>query len=143
LFKGTVNAADKPAAQALERKFRAALGSRLDNLKLNVTRLATDAINVLIIHDEKSRRMSDMLEIYGMADRGDATGRETRSGSALLVNIGNDIVQYALKAEGDSANPIIKQLFDLALLSQGALNLDDVESFIQRSETLIENYIRQ
>jgi hypothetical protein len=30
-----------------------------------------------------------------------------------------------------------RQLFDLAMLSQGALNLDDIESFILRNERLI------
>jgi len=141
LFKGAADGADEQAVSALEEKFRAALGSRLDNLTLNITSLETDVINVLVVHDEKSRRMTDMLEMYGMMSGMDTAAREAQSGSALLVNMNNDVIRYVLGADEDRAGFIIKQLFDLAMLSQGALNLEDVETFIQRSETLLGSMI--
>jgi molecular chaperone HtpG len=137
LFRGETADGDAPLIAALTEKFQHALGSRIDNLKLNITNLDAAQINVLIIHDEKSRRMADMLEMYGMMKGTDQAAREIQSGSTLLVNMKNDIIRYAAGADGDMSDLIISQLFDLALLSQGALNIDDVEAFILRNETLL------
>jgi molecular chaperone HtpG len=137
LFCGETTDGDAPVIAALKEKFQHALGPRIDNLKLNITNLNAAQINVLIIHDEKSRRMADMLEMYGMMKGTDQAAREIQSGSTLLVNMKNDIIRYAADADDDMSDLIISQLFDLALLSQGALNIDDVEAFILRNETLL------
>jgi molecular chaperone HtpG len=137
LFCGETADENAPVISALTEKFRHALGTRIDNLKLNITNLDAVQINVLIIHDEKSRRMADMLEMYGMMKGTDQAAREIQSGSTLLVNMKNDIIRYVADADGDMSDLIISHLFDLALLSQGALNIDDVETFILRNETLL------
>jgi HSP90 family molecular chaperone len=63
--------------------------------------------------------------------------REIQSKSALLVNMDNDIIRFIMEADEDLADMMIGQLFDLALMSQGALGMDDVESFVCRSERLL------
>jgi molecular chaperone HtpG len=106
-----------------------------------VTNLKADAINVLIIHDEKARRMADMMEMYGMAPGGGGVAGEGQAGSTLLVNMNNAIVRHIIDADDGRSALIINHLFDLALLSQGALNLNDVEAFIRRNEELLGAFI--
>jgi molecular chaperone HtpG len=134
VFRGKAGEEDTPSIETLERKIKHALGERLDGMQIRVTRLETEAIGILIIHDEKSRRAVDMMEMYGLI-KGD-TRRVIPPNSTLLVNLQNKIIRYALDAEEDLSALILGQLFDLALLSQGALN-DDIEAFILRNERLL------
>ena len=125
------------------QKIDQALGGRLGNMELKITNLEEESITTLIIHDEKARRMADMLEIYGMINPADLSKKELQSKSTLLVNLNNDIIRFVLNSqEQDQVNLIINQLFDLALMSQGSLNLEDVESFILRSEAMISKFIQ-
>jgi molecular chaperone HtpG len=141
LFKGSVSDEDTPVIEALTEKFRHVLGVRLDNYTLRITSLESEAVSALILHDEKSRRMADMLEMYGMINSGNNAAAEMPSGSVLLVNMNNDIIRYVAKADEERANLVIGQLFDVALLSQGALNVGEVENFITRNETLLRMII--
>jgi molecular chaperone HtpG len=135
IFRGKVGEEDAPGIETLEKKIKHTLGERLGGMQIRVTRLETEAINILIINDEKSRRVIDMMEMYGMIK--DDALRRIGPESTLLVNLQNRIIRYVLDAEEDLSALILGQLFDLAMLSQGALNLDDIESFILRNERLI------
>lgn len=142
LFRGAAGEEDGPVIETLTAKFGHALGARADRLKLRITKLESDAVNVLIVHDEKSRRMADMLEMYGMIDGSGSAAKEMQPDSTLLVNLNNDIMRYVIGADEEKSDLIISQLFDLALLGQGALNLDDVEGFIARNEKLLGMLVR-
>jgi molecular chaperone HtpG len=135
VFRGKAGEEDAPGSETLERKIRHVLGERLGGMKIRVTRLDTEAIGILIINDEKSRRVVDMMEMYGLIKND--IRRVIRPESTLLVNLQNRIIRYALDAEEDLPTLIFGQLFDLALLSQGALNIDDIEAFILRNERLL------
>jgi molecular chaperone HtpG len=135
IFRGKIGEEDAPSIETLERKIKHALGERLGGMQIRVTRLETEAISILIIHDEKSRRAVDMLEMYGMI-KGDAL-RGISPKSTLLVNLQNRIIRYVLDTEEDLSALILGQLFDLAMLGQGALNIDDIEAFVLRNERLL------
>jgi molecular chaperone HtpG len=135
IFQGKIDKEDVPIIEILEKKIKHTLGERLGSMQIRVTRLETEAINILIIHDEKSRRAIDMMEIYGMIK--DDALRRISPKSTLLVNLQNRIIRYVLDTEEDLSALILGQLFDLAMLSQGALNIDDIESFILRNERLL------
>jgi len=143
LFQGVLNDGDEEKVELLTGKITRALGGRLGKMELKITNLEENSITTLIIHDEKSRRMADMLEIYGMMKATDVSLREMQSKSTFLINLNNDIIRYVLNSgEEGQSDLIVNQLFDLALMSQGDLNLEDVEGFILRSETMISKYIQ-
>ncbi len=138
LFNGSLSEADTPKVQLLTQKISQALGDRLSMMELKITHLEQDSITTLIINDEKSRRMADMLEIYGMIKATDNRLKEMQSKSTYLVNLNNPIIQNVLSTtdEHQSAT-VIHHLFDLALMSQGTLELGDMAAFISRSESIL------
>ncbi len=142
LFEGQLNDEDMAAATLLEERIKFALGDRLGHMQLKITRLEHESITTLIINDEKSRRMADMLEIYGMIKPEDHQLKELQSNSTFLVNMGNPIVMKIMTAsDAFIYQMIVNQLFDLALMSQGTLSIEHVESFITRSETILSQVV--
>ncbi len=138
LFQGFLNPGDEAKADILRDKISRVLGGRLTSMEMKITNLEQDSISVLIINDEKSRRMADMLEIYGFLGQADTSLREMQAKSTLLVNMNNDIIRYLTAASDETAIRIImNQLFDLALLSQQSLKPEDMENFITRSEAIL------
>lgn len=143
LFEGWLDEGDGEKVALLTEKMNSALHGRIGKLELKITNLKEASITTLIINDEKARRMADMLEIYGMIRPTDNALKEIQSKSTLLVNLNNDIIRHVLDSkEEEQWSLILNQLFDLALMSQGALNLEDVEGFILRSEAMIAKYIQ-
>jgi len=140
LFHGYLNEDDGPNVKVLTEKFYQALGERLGAMTLKITNLDHENISTLIINDEKARRMTDMLEIYGFLGSGDLTAKGQQSKSTLLVNMKNEIVQFILKTSDELAiGIVVNQLFDLSLLSQQSLKPEDMEQFINRSESVLSN----
>lgn len=143
LFEGVLHDGDEAKVEMLAQKINHALGERLGKMELKITNLEEESITTLIINDEKARRMADMLEIYGMIKPTDTSIKEMQSKSTLLVNLSNNIIKFVLNSEEESQSSLIlNQLFDLALMSQGDLNPDDVESFILRSESIMNGFIQ-
>ncbi|MBP1925811.1 molecular chaperone HtpG [Sedimentibacter acidaminivorans] len=144
LFNGEIKEEDKENAEVVTNKIKKFLGSRLGNIRLKASSLQHESISILIINDEKSRRLADMMEIYGLINATDFTARELQSKSTLLINLNNDIVRFILCSDNeDLLNIIINQLFDLALLNQQALEPEDIESFVNRSENLLIRTIKK
>lgn len=140
LFQGYMNEGDEEKAALLAARIEDALKDRLEGMKIKVTNLEQESITTLIINDEKSRRMADMLEIYGYINPTDVTAKKFQSDSTLLVNMNNKIIRYILESgEPTGTRIVVNQLFDLALMSQQALKPEDVEAFICRSESILEN----
>ncbi len=143
LFQGSLKEDDKRFVDVLTQKIQHALGQRLGKMELRITNLEADSITSLIINDEKARRMADMLEMYGLMKGTDTTLKTIQAKSTFLVNLNNDLIRFILRTKEENlADLMINQLFDLALMSQGTLNLEDVESFIIRSETMMSKLIK-
>ncbi|WP_426350330.1 molecular chaperone HtpG [Alloiococcus sp. CFN-8] len=143
LFEGFIGEEDKNNIKIMTEKINHALGSRLLNMTLRVTNLEQKAITTLIINDEKSRRMTDMLEIYGIINKENYSAKELQAGSTYVVNLKSPIISFVLKSSQEVSNIILNQLFDLALLSQGKMELEDTEPFIIRSEKLLESLVER
>lgn len=142
LFEGTITAADKPQVDQLKEMVQKALGDRLGKMTLKITNLEYENITTLIVNDENARRMADMLEIYGIIKETDNAIKEIQSKSTYIINMNNSIIKSVLNSKDyQSANIIFNHLYDLALMSQGALDLKDVESFIQRSELILSKMV--
>lgn len=97
---------------------------------VQIEALPTDELPVSIVLPEFMRRWKDMQAISGQAGMfGDMP-----LGLTIVVNANHALIGKVIK--NDDKN-LAKQLYDLALLSQGMLSGNDLTKFIQRSvETL-------
>jgi molecular chaperone HtpG len=142
IFKGSLDEDNEEIANIVKEKFENILQDRLDNTSVKVTQLAHQDISTLIINDEKSRRMTDMLEIYGFINPSDMASKKVKSKSTLLVNLNNKIIKHiSILSNDKSLYTMINQLYDLSLMSQQALKPQDVENFILRSESILSKSI--
>jgi len=143
LFNGFTNEGDEKKIEVLTVKIKKALSERLGTMTLKITNLEHESVSTLIINDENSRRVADMLEIYGFLGATDLDAKKEQAKSTLLVNLNNEIVQFILESSNEPVvSMVVNQLFDLALMSQQALKPEDVEPFINRSESLLTFSIR-
>ena len=137
IYGGLAQDGDDKKAEILRGKITAALGERLGTVFLSFTRLANESISALIVNDEASRRIADMMEIYGYRNRMEPD-TENQTQKTLLFNLNNTLVKFVLDAsDAAQVNIVVQQLFDLALLSQQALQPEDMEDFINRSEQML------
>ncbi|MFV0441402.1 MAG: molecular chaperone HtpG [Lachnospirales bacterium] len=138
IYEGTVSDSDKETIEKITSIFSASVGKRLEKFKIKVTNLNQVNISTVIINDEKSRRMADMLEIYGYINKQDVNAQSLQSNSTFIINLQNKIVQRILNTVDESLQrDMCNQLFDLSLLSGQKLEAEDVLSFILRSERLL------
>ncbi|MGL5437931.1 MAG: molecular chaperone HtpG [Lachnospiraceae bacterium] len=138
IYGGLLEDGDEEKTAALTETITATLGDRLGTITLCFTRLENESISALIVNDEATRRMADMMEIYGYMNRAD-TQVAHQTEKSLLFNLNNPMVKNLSESKDDvKSQMVIQQLFDLALLSQQALLPEDMEAFINRSEVLLQ-----
>ena len=117
--------------KSLTEIFKKALGR--ENLEVKVEKLKNAETSSMITLKEESRRMQDMMRMYGMTDM----GMYGNDGETLILNANNSLVQYVLSnAEGEYTDMICQQLYDLALLSHKPLDAAAMTAFIDRSKAL-------
>ncbi len=106
-----------------------------DNLKISVINLKNDNIASIMTLSEESRRMQDMMKMYGFndMDTNQLSGEET-----LILNAKNSLVSRLIE-DGDSEHTklICEQLYDLALLSHKQLDSESMTKFIRRSNEIL------
>jgi molecular chaperone HtpG len=119
---------------ALTELFRKTLGK--ENLDVHVDKLKNEDVSAVITLSEESRRMQDMMKMYGMAGMDPSMFGGAES---LTLNANNQLVQYLFE-HGDAENtPIIcEQLYDLAVLSNKQLPADQMTKFIARSNKIMQ-----
>ena len=119
-------------ADELTEIFRKELGN--DKLEVKTEKLKDDKVASMITLSEQSRRMQEMMKMYGMADMGMGMGGET----TLILNANHPLVQYVAEHK-DSGNTgmICKQLYDLAMLAHKPLNPEEMTAFVQRSNEIM------
>ena len=127
---------DANATSTLEELFKKAVGK--ENLKLRVESLKDPSISAMIELSEESRRMQDMMKIYGqMGMMMGYPGMEPEE--TLVLNQKNALVERLLdKPQDDLSTLIAAQVYDLARLSHAPLEADEMNAFIQRSQQIME-----
>ncbi|MBQ2287807.1 MAG: molecular chaperone HtpG [Lachnospiraceae bacterium] len=119
--------------KSLTEIFKKALGR--ENLEVKVEKLKNAETSSMITLKEESRRMQDMMRMYGMTDM----GMYGNDGETLILNANNSLVQYVLSnAEGEYTDMICQQLYDLALLSHKPLDAAAMTAFIDRSNKIMK-----
>ena len=128
------NAEDlKELTDTLIDVFKKAL--KKENMNVKVEKLKNDNISSMMTLSEESRRMQEMMKMYGM----DANmfGGDTQT--TLILNANHPLVKYVADHKEDEENvPVIcEQLYDLAMLAHKQLNPDEMTAFIARSNKIM------
>ena len=133
-FKEAVSEEEmKETTDALTELFRKALDN--ENLQVKVEKLKNEEVSSMVTLSEESRRMQEMMRMYGMAgmDPSMFGGDET-----LVLNANNKLVQYVLaNKDGENTNLFCEQLYDLAMISHKPLSPDAMTKFIARSNQIM------
>ncbi len=105
-----------------------------DKLTVRVDKLKDANISSMITVSEESRRMQEMMKMYGMADMNLGGQDDT-----LVLNANNDLVKYLFEnTDNENTDIICHQLYDLAVLSQRPLTPEQMTGFIERSNKLMK-----
>ena len=90
----------------------------------------------MITLSEESRRMQDMMKMYSMPGMDmSAFGGE---GETLILNANHPLVQYITEhQDGENAEMICEQLYDLAKLQHAPLSADAMTKFVARSNDIM------
>ena len=136
-FKEDVSEEEKEAfkekTDSLVEIFRKALGN--DKLEVKVEKMKDENVASMITLSEESRRMQEMMKMYGMGgmDTGMFGGQ-----ASLILNADHPLVQYVVEnKEGENVELICKQLYDLALLAHKPLSPQEMTAFVQRSNQIM------
>ena len=125
----------KDMTEKLSKTFKDALGK--ENLTVNVEKLKDASISSMITLSEESRRMQDMMKMYGMA--GMDPNMFGAEGQTLVLNANNDLVKYVAEhTDGENTKIICEQLYDLAMLSHAPVSPEQMTGFIARSNKIME-----
>ena len=120
--------------KALEKLFRDVLKN--DKLEVKVQKLKNEKVSSVITLSEESRRMNDMMKMYGMGGMDmDGFGAQV----TLTLNSDNELVKYVYaNKKGKNTELIIHQLYDLAMLSHKPLAPEAMTAFIERSNEIMQ-----
>ena len=107
-----------------------------EHLEVKVEKLKNENISSMLTVSEESRRMQDMMKMYGMY--GMDPSMFGGAGETLVLNANNSLVQYILgHEEGENTTMICQQLYDMALLAHGSLSPERMTRFISRSNEIM------
>ncbi|MBQ9886215.1 MAG: molecular chaperone HtpG [Lachnospiraceae bacterium] len=122
----------KNAQDSLSELFKKNLGK--DNLTVKVEKLKDHSIASVITLSEESRRMQDMMKMYGM----DASMFGGNDDATLVLNANHPLVTYVLEnPESENIKLFCEQLYDLSLIAHGSLSTDRMTEFIKRSNEIM------
>jgi molecular chaperone HtpG len=106
------------------------------HISVEIKGLSQEAAPVIATRPEFMRRMKDMAAISGP---GASFYANMPDEVTLTVNGNHKVIQHVLKTEDESRQKkLVRNLADLALLSQGLLKGNDLTSFIARNVELME-----
>ena len=125
--------ARKEQEDKLTALFRKALEN--DNLAVTVKKLRNDSVASMMILSEESRRMQEMMKMYGMTDMDPSA---FGGAGTLVLNVGSPLVKYLLEHEEGEMTPLVcRQLYDLAMLAHKPLTPEEMTGFIERSNEIL------
>ena len=106
-----------------------------DKLKVSVEKLKNKKVASVLTVSEESRRMQDMMKMYG---GGMDMGMFGAEGETLVLNANHPLVQYITEhTEGENTGMICEQLYDLAKLQNAPLSPEAMSKFITRSNDIM------
>ncbi|WP_066736664.1 molecular chaperone HtpG [Bariatricus massiliensis] len=119
--------------ESLTETFRKILSN--DKLDVKVEKMKDDSVAAMITLSEQSRRMQEMMKMYGMAGMDPSM---FGTDFTLTLNANHPLVQYlAAHKEGDNTDLICHQLYDLAVLAHKPLSSEEMTAFVNRSNKIM------
>ncbi len=126
----------KEYTDSLTETFKKALS--VENITIKVESLKNPDISSLITLSEESRRMQEMMKMYGMAGMNFDADMFGGKGETLVLNSNNELVKYVLdNKDGEHTDDICCQLYDLAVLANRPLAPEAMTRFVARSNRLL------
>ena len=123
----------KKNSDSLIEIFRKSLNN--EKLDVKVEKLKDASIASMAVLPEQSRRMEEMMKMYGMGGM-DAAAFGTNA--TLILNAGHPLVKFVVEHKRSKNVPIIcKQLYDLAMLAHKPLSPEEMTAFVQRSNEIM------
>ena len=124
------------ATTTLSEVFKKALNN--DKLTVKVENLKnTDVASVLTL-SEQGRRMQDMMKMYAAGGMGGMDPSMFAADQTLTLNANNELVKYILDNKDSEHVPMFaEQLYDLAMLSNQPLSVDQMTKFVKRSNDIM------
>ncbi|MBR6150348.1 MAG: molecular chaperone HtpG [Lachnospiraceae bacterium] len=120
--------------ETLSKLFQKVL--KKSKLSVKVERLKNKKVSSMITLSEESRRMQDMMKMYSMP--GMSMPGMGDEGETLILNANHPLVQYITEhQEGENANMICEQLYDLAKIQHAPLDAEEMAKFITRSNDIM------
>ena len=126
-------------AKEYKDKLTATFEKALDmkNLNVMVESLKDENTSSILTQPEETRRMQEMMKMYGMAGM-DPSMFGQGEGETLILNSNNKLVKYVLdNPDSDNTATICCQLYDLAVLANRPLSADAMTKFIARSNEIL------
>ncbi|MEF9946121.1 MAG: molecular chaperone HtpG [Lachnospiraceae bacterium] len=122
----------KKQAEQITEIFRKAVGN--DKLEVKVEKLKNDGVASMVTLSEQSRRMQEMMKMYGAGMDPSMFGTDV----TLILNANHPLVQYVEEhKEGEHVEMFCEQLFDLAMLANQPLNTEQMAKFVERSNQIM------
>lgn len=132
-FKEETDAEElKGETDALTALFRRVMAN--DKLEVKVDKLKNAGVASVITLSEETRRMQDMMKMYGMGGMDDAFKPEV----TLVLNANNSLVRFVFENPNDANTDMIcEQLYDLAMLAHAPLAPEAMTKFMERSTRIM------
>ena len=141
-FKEEVSEDDKKSLEENQKRltetFKKALNN--ENLELKLEKLKDEKISAMVTLSEESRRMQEMMKMYGMAGMDPSM---FGSKLTLVLNANHPLVQYILENKDSENVPMMcEQLYDLAVISHEQLSPEAMTKFIERTNKIMELLVK-
>ena len=120
-------------AEKVEKLVQKALKN--DKIKVKIEKLKNKKVSSVLTVSEESRRMQDMMKMYGGGMDMSMFGAE---GETLVLNANHPLVTYITEHEDDANTKMIcEQLYDLAKLQNAPLSPEAMTKFVARSNEIM------
>lgn len=105
-----------------------------DKLKIKLETLKSQTVPSMLLISEESRRMQEMMKLYGMD-----TAAMPASEATLILNENHPLITALCEKdlEESTKNLVCQHLYDLALISNQTLTADAMQAFLQRNNELL------
>lgn len=137
--KTVLDSDGKTEAVKIGEAIKSKLG--LDHVEVEAKSLSSTSVPAFMMISEEERRMRDYFALSGQ-DLPQSLGKKR----TFVVNTNSALVQSIQKMETkdpELATALVKQLYELSLLSQRELEPGDFSSFLKRSSDLLEKLTEQ
>ncbi len=132
--KTLLNADGKSEASEIASSFKSILD--LENVDVEAKSLSSTDLPAFVMIDEKARRMRDYLSMTQKEIPKEFMGKQT-----LVINTNNALINSISKLQiknKEMTQSLVRQIYDLSLLSQKEMHPESINSFISRSSEVME-----